>query len=264
MKAQFWNISSVFSGLVLIAGLAAQVNGQVTGDGTPDLYYFQGPGDSSVMTSMGLVTRPAGTLLLDSDRDAAGSFVYDIAAVLVSGPDVSLPGGNTGCDICNGYRLPTGSSTGSPVAGADITVGFAAGSTQWIRTNPLSGVSYRGVVGTGWVRNTASNTVIGSAAAPVWPTDVVDPDAPEPPDSIYYGVYRQGLARYAPGLTDAAFPKIFNDGLSDALWSVRLAADTLAPIYTNVTIVPGIPEPTSGLLGAISLAFIGLVRRHVG
>jgi hypothetical protein len=226
------------------------------------LYYFK---DSlPIPTSFGTVTRPVGTLLLDSDNVGGNwstSTSFDIAAVLVGGPDVSLPNGSLGCDICNGYRLPTGSAASTPVAGADITVGFAGGASQWIRTNPLSGTSYRGVVGTGWVRNTTANTVVGSAAAPVWPVDVIDPDAPEPPDSIYFGRFKQGLANYGPGLTSADFTKVFNDGLSDALWSVRVARDSGQALFTNVTVVQ-IPEPTTGLLGLLSLAGMSLLRRR--
>lgn len=261
MKAQFLNIGLVFSGIVLIAGLAsAQVSG-VPNDGIPDVYYFQG--ENTINTSFGSVTRPAGTLLLDSDKNASGAFIFDVTAVLVSGNNVSTP--TLGCDICDSdltpfpeFRLPTGSPTSSPVAGGIQTVGFAGGATQWIRTSPLSGKGFRGVVGTGWVRVLSGNDVVVNA----WPTNVTNDE--EPDSGVSYGIQRQGLANYGAGLTAANFPATFNDGASEALWSVRVAADTLPAIYTNVTIIPAVPEPTTGVLGALCLAAVGFVRRQIG
>jgi len=258
MKAQFGNISSVFSFVVLFAGFASA---QVVGDGIPDVYYFQGDG-SSVNTSFGTVTRPAGTLLLDTDVNAQGEFSYDVVAVLVSGPNVSTPA--SGCDICDNFRLPTGSPTSAIVAGGTYTVGFGGSSTQWVRTNPLSGLGFRGVVGTGWVRSTGTppNQVVGSAADPQWPADVIDPD--DPTASVFYGIQKQGLANYGPGLTAADFPATFDDSVSETLWSVRFASDDGRNLYANVTIVPPVPEPTSCLLGSLCLACIGFVRRQIG
>lgn len=232
MKKQLRSIGLVMGLVCAAASFAnAQMSG-VPGDNIPDFYYFQDELAGPVMTSFGLVDRPAGTLLLDADG-------YDVVAALVGGPNVSV----TGCDLCNNQQLPT-----SSLSGDTFTVGFAAQSTQWVRTSPLSGRGFVGVIGTGYVDNTG-------ATQNSWPADF----AP----FLTFTTNKQGLANYGAGLTDTDFVKVFNDGATEALWSVRVASDAGSPIFTNVTVV-SVPEPTSGLLSVLGLAAMSVIRRRIG
>jgi hypothetical protein len=236
MKKQLRSIGLVL-GCIMFAAMAA--NGQVSGvpgDGIPDLYYFQTDG-LMAMTSLGPISRPGGSMVLDADG-------YDTVAVLIAGKDVSTD--VLGCDLCDGMNLPQDSATSA----GTFTVGYGGvapnGSSQWIRTAPLQGTGFRGVVGTGFIDS-------GDAQQP-WPADF-------PPFLDYPDL---GLANYGTGLTDADFPLFFDDGTSNALWSVRVAANANPPIYTNVTVIPGIPEPSAGLLGMVGLALTGMIRRRIG
>ncbi len=225
--------------LLLSACVAnAQVSG-TPGDGIPDFYYFSQDG-LFADTTFGQITRPAGTLTVDSDG-------FDINAMLVGGANVSLP---PACDLCEGppagpgpNNLPESSATQA----GTYTVGYGGvvptGSSQWIRTSPLQGRGFVGVIGTGFVNS--------SGVQQPWPSDF-------PP---FLAFPQLGLANYGPGLTDADFPQVFNDGATDATWSVRVASGaTGAALFTNVTVL--VPEPTSGLLSVLGLAALSFIRRR--
>ena len=135
------NLRSSFAcAMILAAAVTCSVRAQPSGfpgDGIPDLYFYPYLIDSlTFQTSFGPVTRPGGTLLLDTDG-------RDVVAVLVGGPNVSVA---PACDLCDGQELPL-----SPSTGDTFTVGYAGGSTQWIRTSPLVGRGFVGVIGTGYV-----------------------------------------------------------------------------------------------------------------
>ncbi|MHC4992730.1 MAG: hypothetical protein ACYTGC_17300, partial [Planctomycetota bacterium] len=171
---------------LLVGGTAsAQVSG-TPGDGIPDVYYFPADG-LTVNTSVGVVGRPGGTLLLDTDG-------VDVVVILVAGPN-----GIPGCDLCDGGFLPDPNNP--PFFASNWTMGFAAGSTQWVRTNPFIGPGYVGVVG-------------------------------EDDDPNNLGFPDHGLTNYGPGLSDADFPGSFDGGRS-----VLIASDSGAHVTTNVTVV---------------------------
>ncbi len=178
--------------------LNAQMSG-VAGDGIPDVYYFAKTG--RVESSAGPIVRPGGVLTLDTDGVA-----NDIVAILVGGPNVLAD-----CDLCAGVNLPTQSP-----AHSQWTVGFSGGSSQWIRTSPLSGDGFKGVIG----------TACYDAADQLqsWPADGGGLDFPE-----------AGLADYGPGLAAGSFDEVFSDGVDN--WSVLLATDAGGQIFTNVTVI---------------------------
>jgi hypothetical protein len=149
-----------------------------------------------------------------------------------------------GCDLCTGSHLPQ--------TDALADVGFysvnyspagpaVAGASEWLRTSPLDGRGFLGVIGTGFVD--------GSGVQQPWPPDF-------PPFRNYPEL---GLANYGTGLTDADFPLKYVDG-SGIRWSVRFAADEAALLWTNVTVVP-VPEPDVGLISMVGLAVVSTIRR---
>jgi hypothetical protein len=106
----------------------------------------------------------------------------DIVAIFITGPDVSV----AGCELCDGMNLP-GSDA---LAGTSTwTVGRSAGSTQWIRTNPL--------VGRGFVGSIGEFFIDGNGVSQDWPEDI-------PPFLDFPDPYA-GIANYGPGLTPSDF-----------------------------------------------------------
>ena len=168
-------------------------------------------------------------------------------AVFVSGPDVSLPpngAGLPGCDLCDELSGFAKNLPQTPAGvGSNWTTGFSQGSTQWVRTSPLSGLGFRGVIGTGYITTDTSTTVN------TWPTDF-------PP---FFVVPDFGLANYGPGLTEADFPGLFDDG-SGTLFNVRFATDDGRDLFGNVTVV--VPEPVSLSLAGIGLLCVARLRRR--
>ncbi len=82
MKAQLHRISYVLGCIVMFAGVTqAQVSG-VPGDGIPDVYYWA-VDNAPVTTSAGVITRPLGTVLVDTDS-------VDMVALLIGSPSDSL------------------------------------------------------------------------------------------------------------------------------------------------------------------------------
>ena len=112
----------------------------------------------------------------------ARSGAIDLVAILLEGPDVSV----TGCNLCDGMQLPGTDALGNA---SDWTVGFANGSTQWIRTQPLQGVGFRGTI--------ASNWIDGNGDLQPWPADFL-PFNDFPDEGM-------GLAIYPTGLTSSDF-----------------------------------------------------------
>ena len=82
----------------------------------------------------------------------------DLVAVFIEGPDVSTP--LAGCSLCDGMNLP---GTDALSDASTWTVGFINGSTQWIRTNPLQGRGFVGVM--------ADYYVDGNGMTQAWPDD---------------------------------------------------------------------------------------------
>ena len=132
MKAQLHRISFVLGCIVCFAGVTqAQVSG-VPGDGIPDVYYWSQAG-ATAMTSAGAITRPVGTLLVDTDGT-------DMVAVLIGGPDsvtTELAGATA--------SLPDPNNP--PFNASNWTAGYIAGKKQFIRTNPLNTLGFVGVIG---------------------------------------------------------------------------------------------------------------------
>ena len=101
---------------------------------------------------------------------------FDIVAVFIEGPDVST----VGCNLCDGMNLP-GDDVGLSDA-SSWTVGFFAGSTQWIRTNPLSGRGFTGVMSDFWTD--------GNDMPQAWPQDFFILDFPD--EGLGIATYPQG------------------------------------------------------------------------
>jgi hypothetical protein len=138
MKAQVTRISMVLGCVFLLAGFAqAQVSG-VPGDNIPDFYYFYLPGDTTAMTSIGPVTRPQGTMIVDTDGT-------DVVTMLIGGADVTGNPDDGRYLIGNTARLPDPNGS-APLFNSDWTVGFISGSSQWVRTNPLDTDGFVGVI----------------------------------------------------------------------------------------------------------------------
>jgi hypothetical protein len=201
---------------ICIAPLAAQVSG-VPGDGIPDFYYFAT--DGTVETSVGPITREAGVMTMDTDG-------IDIVAMFIGGPNATLS-----CLLCNGENLPGTDALGNS---STWTIGFSAGSNQWVRTNPLSGPGFRGVVGEAFID--------GNVMQLPWPDD-------QPP----FLTFGSGLASFNPGLSENSFSKVFDGGAFNVQW----ASDSGAGGFTNVAVV--VPEPGGMLLLLSGLAI--LLRR---
>ena len=109
--------------IVLFVALSCgTIDGQQPGDGIPDLYLFWtfpdgSPAIESVQTSIGTVSRPPGTILLDTDY--------------LTGATASLPD-------------PT---AGAPLFASSWTTGYINNRSQYIRTNPLDTDGFVGVIG---------------------------------------------------------------------------------------------------------------------
>lgn len=174
MKAQFARISMVLGCVVLLTGFAQAQESGVPGDNIPDVYYFCGGPEcgSSVVTSAGVVSRPVGTLLVDTDGT-------DMVALLVGGPDAIASSPDDGNWLVGGTAsLPDPDAT--PIAISSWSPGFIDGKAQWIRTNPLNTAGFNGVVG--------------------------EYDGGDPFLAFYPAV---GVANYGP---DATFDEVFDDG----------------------------------------------------
>jgi hypothetical protein len=225
-------------GLVAAAAVAmfAGVVSAQPGDGLPDVYYFNMDGQST-MTSFGEVSRPGGTMLVDTDGTA-----FDMVAIFIGGPNVTPSGSNT-LDLADGDHLPMSSDC---FTASTWTVGFSpvgGGSTQWIRTNPLTTDGFKGVIGTGYF------TTPGDTQQNHWCADF--------PPFLDYPT--NGLANYGLGLTEDDFLKIFGPG-GEGQFSVQIATDDGRSYFTDVTIVP---EPaTLSLLGMAAVALAGFLRRR--
>jgi hypothetical protein len=107
-------------------------NAQVPGDGILDIYYFPDD-DLTVDTTEGLISRPAGTLTVDTDGT-------DMVTLLFEGPEAieCVPG----LHLCADGRLPLQGGTPS-----EWTIGFINGAWQLVQTHPLNGPGFTGVIG---------------------------------------------------------------------------------------------------------------------
>ncbi len=199
MKAQLHRIGMVLGTVVLLTGIG---NAQA-------VYYFPEDGLTQ-LTSAGEISLPAGTLTVDTEG-------LDMVTLLVSGPD-----GLANCDLCDNGFLPDPGNP--PFFVSTWTVGFINGSTQWIRTAPLQGTGYVGVVGQ-------------------------DPD----PSGFFPDF---GLTNLGPGLTEADFPGIF--GPTEGGSAVTFATNGGDELFLDVTVVR-VPEPSAIFL--LVLGAIGLIRR---
>lgn len=183
---------------------------------------------------------PTATYDPATGRMDINSEAFDIVAVLIGGPDVSV----SGCSLCNvGPNNLPGEATNFADA-SSWTVGFINSSTQWIRTNPLSGLGFRGEIGEFWID--------GTGTTQPWPDDI--------PPFLDFPEAGQGIAIYPTGLTEADFPKVFSDGSGEADFNVRFGTDASGDFFANVIVLP---EPNAmGLLGLMSLALLGVVLRR--
>ncbi|MEM8680293.1 MAG: hypothetical protein AAGF97_13175 [Planctomycetota bacterium] len=127
-------------------------------------------GLSSTAMAQKLIFDPAtGIMNVDSQG-------VDLVAVFIEGPDVTGT-----CNLCDGENLPgTDALTAST-----WTLGFINGSSQWIRTNPLQGRGFVGVI--------AEEFVDGDGLIQPWPEDF--------PPFLDYPEEGLGIASYPIGTT---------------------------------------------------------------
>jgi hypothetical protein len=112
--------------------------------------FWNGPALTAQIVNYDPIT---GIVTVDTERS---DLINDLVAIFIEGPDVSV----AGCTLCDGDNLP-----GTDVASASTwTVGYSAGATQWIRTNPLSGGGFVGSIGEYFID--------GTGAQQAWPVDV--------------------------------------------------------------------------------------------
>lgn len=136
MKALLTRISIVLTCVVLFAGFASA---QIPGDGLPDVYYFAEDGLSAT-TSLGPISRPGGTVIVDTDGT-------DMVAVIIGGQDAITGAVDDGSYLIgDSNRLPD-PDAGAPLFASDWTAGVNPNGNQFIRTNPLDTDGFVGVVG---------------------------------------------------------------------------------------------------------------------
>ncbi|MEM8681413.1 MAG: PEP-CTERM sorting domain-containing protein [Planctomycetota bacterium] len=222
-------ILSLLLGCLCASFSSAQVGevSGVPGDGIPDFYYFAE--ETTVMMSSGPVRREAGHLVVDTDGT-------DVVAMLVGGPDVTLS-----CGLCSGNVLP-GIDYLANVS--NWVVGYSPnGRTEWLRTNPLTGRGFIGVLGEEWID--------GDGNAQPWSGGGFPPFVP----GIEIGA---PLGYYDSGLTPLDFTNTFEDP-NGRSWEVGYGGDTTGLLLTNVTVVP---EPSTPV-GLMLLSTIAFLRRRI-
>ena len=212
--------------LFITISFATRLAAQVPGDGVPDAYFL--PTGGFINTSMGLVESPPNSLLFDTDGE-------DVVALFIGGLDVST----AGCLLCDGMNLP--GQNNSTSGASTWTVGYSAGSTQWIRTNPLFGPGFTGVIGTGFLDSNGDSQT--------WPEDI--PPFIDFPDA---GV---GLFNNP----DFCFDPVFTDD-NGRMRSILYASDDGTVGFSDITgfaVVGGaaplcVPESETSYLALIAAA----------
>ena len=129
-------------------------------------------GLSSMATAQKVIFDPAtGIMNVDSQG-------VDLVAVFIEGPDA------TGiCNLCDGMQLPAEDPDGFDAS--TWTLGFINGSSQWIRTNPLQGRGFVGVI--------AEDFIDGDGVTQPWPDDF--------PPFLDFPDEGRGIAQYPLGTT---------------------------------------------------------------
>ena len=136
MKAHSTRISIVLICVGIIAGFASA---QVPGDFVPDVYYFNGNG-VPCNTSLGLLNRPAGTVIVDADGT-------DMVAVIIGGADVISGQVDDGSYLVGATAFLPGPMAPAPLMASSWSAGANPNGNQWIRTNPLDTEGFTGVIG---------------------------------------------------------------------------------------------------------------------
>lgn len=129
------HIVSALIGFVICPSISLA---QFPGDGLPDVYAVV-EGGETFNTSVGFITRPIGTLIVDTDGN-------DMVALLIEGPDVTSPPDDGNWLAGSSAFLPD-KNAGAPLFASNWTIGYIQGLNQYIRTNPLDTDGFIGVIG---------------------------------------------------------------------------------------------------------------------
>lgn len=122
--------------LALFAGISFA---QMPGDGIPDVYVVVA-GAETFDTSVGVITRPVGTVVVDTDGNG-------MEIIFIEGPDVVTVAPNNGNYLTGATTFLPDPNAPPPFFASNWTSGYISGLNQYVRTNPLNTEGFIGVVG---------------------------------------------------------------------------------------------------------------------
>ena len=131
-------MNKAFITLMVVSICGGHVLAQVPGDGIPDVYLFWRPAITTVNSSVGPVSRPFGTVLLDTDGN-------DVVAELLEGPDLTNSPDNG--NYLTGATAYLPDPHFPPFFASSWVDGYINGQSQFIRTSPLDTEGFVGVIG---------------------------------------------------------------------------------------------------------------------
>ena len=99
--------------------LAHIASAQIPGDGIPDVYRML-PGFETILTSVGEITRPAGTIIVDTDG-------HEMVAILIEGPDIITNAADDGSYLIGATAFLPDPNVAPPVQASPWSGGYLPG-----------------------------------------------------------------------------------------------------------------------------------------